>query len=91
MVAACQDTGPSPRSRAQWGWLVGACVASTTAVLGHFMLLLLPMPQPHTFLPSQSFPCLLLPFPGPHHQTPGDVAEGEAQRPPQAHAERGAA
>lgn len=27
---------------------------------------------------------------GSHHQAPGDVAEGEAQRPPQAHTERGA-
>lgn len=42
--------------------LVGACVAGTATVPSHFVLLLLPMPQPCTLSSSQSFPCLLLPF-----------------------------
>ncbi|KAM9625354.1 sodium/hydrogen exchanger 5 isoform 3-T3 [Morphnus guianensis] len=60
MVAACWDTGPSPRSWRQGVGLVGAHTAGTAAVPGHFMLLLLPVPQPCTLSPSQSFPCLLL-------------------------------
>lgn len=42
--------------------LIGACVAGTATVPSHFVLLLLPMPQPCTLSPSQSSPCLLLPF-----------------------------
>lgn len=63
-VTACWDKGPLPTSRAQGVRLVGAHAAITAAVPHPFVLLLLPVPQPNTLSPSQSFPCLLLPFQG---------------------------
>lgn len=64
VVAVCWDTEPPPKFWLQGLRLVGARAAGTAAVPGHCVLLLLPMPQPCTLLPSQSFPCLLLPFQG---------------------------
>lgn len=74
-------------SRSGWLWctrlsqplspVTSCCFCSRAPAVHPLALPVFPLPSPA--------------IPGPHHQAPGDVAEGEAQRPPQAHAERGAA